>query len=377
MDLRWLTAPDGEVAAAMRRVRKDSRPGWVPSRRLVIVHVNHCLMIWYLGIAWVSLGVRIDTVQDNRIEPRDVRDIVIVSLVFVVWVVGTLFLYRWAQRPPSPKARLREWRQTLTALANGFDSRAQRRSSFSSLLTTGAEAIELSPRFAADRVEFGVLARRRNGPREWRYVAVTLSTPLPHVVLDSAQTRGVAALPVRMDREQRLPLAGDVDRSFRLFVPAGYEKDALFLLTPDVLAALIDHAASWSIEMVDDTIVFFAPGGADFADGAAWDAVSGVLHGAVPALAARAARYRDERVKGQVFSPAVAAIEAMIENPSRVWEEPTPKIGDDGRRLDLRDRRSGLRARLGLVGWIATLAFLYVVPGLFAFAGVMSIVDGR
>lgn len=60
-----------------------------------------------------------------------------------------------------------------------------------------------------------------------------------------------------------------------------------------------------------------------------------------------------------------------------LWLEPERKIDAAGRRLKLRDRRVGLGAILGAIGWYATLAFLYVVPGLFAFAGFMSIVDGH
>ncbi|MDN2819975.1 hypothetical protein PAJ26_08790, partial [Campylobacter jejuni] len=46
-----------------------------------------------------------------------------------------------------------------------------------------------------------------------------------------------------------------VDRHFAVYVPKGYERDALQLLTPDVLVCLIAHRRRWDIEVVDDRVV--------------------------------------------------------------------------------------------------------------------------
>ncbi len=42
--------------------------------------------------------------------------------------------------------------------------------------------------------------------------------------------------------DQVLPLEGDWDRHFTLYCPEGYERDALQVMTPDVMAAMIDGA---------------------------------------------------------------------------------------------------------------------------------------
>lgn len=378
MDLRWLSAPASDVAAAIDRARRGARPTWMPTIRQLIVHVNHCLMLWYLCIVWFTLGVRIDTLQENRVTAVDARDIVVVTAVFLIWCAGAVLLWRWSRRPPSRRSRMASWRQTLTALANGFESEPTRGARFRSLITTGASATYFHPRFVAQRIEFGNLRTRRARSDDWHYLMLRLPVPVPHLILGSTKAGGISKqLPVHLDQDQRISLEGDFDRHFRVFAPADYGTDALYLLAPDVMVSLVDHAGSFNVEMVDDTVVFFAPGAADFSRAEAWEAFGGLINGAVPVVSRAAARYRDDRVTGQGDPVAISAFRATMADPSAPWFEPERKIDAAGRRLKLRDRRVGLGAILGAIGWYATLAFLYVVPGLFAFAGFMSIIDGH
>lgn len=377
MDLRWLSAPEHEVAEAMACVRRESRPRWMPTMRQILVHVNHCLMLWYLCVVWMILGVRIDTLQGNRFETNDIRDIVVSTGFFLLWGYGTFWLYRWAARPPSARSRMLEWRQTLTALANGFAPQPTRRAQLVSLITDEGSETFSYPRFVAPGIEFGNLAYRKRRAGQWRYLAVTLRVPLPHLILDSTETNGVLRnLPVHVTSRQRLSLEGDFDRWFRLYVPMGYERDALFVISPEVMAALVDHAHRYSIEILGDTVIFFAPETFSFAEEGSWLSVEALLSGAVPPLVASGSRYRDERIPEQNISRTVASVRALIENPGVPWVEPTPRIGPAGQRLDISDRRTGVWSVLGAIGWFATLVFLYPVPGIFAFAGFMSVADG-
>ncbi|MFZ8757599.1 hypothetical protein ACO03V_09325 [Microbacterium sp. HMH0099] len=56
---------------------------------------------------------------------------------------------------------------------------------------------------------------------------------------------------------------------------------------------------------------------------------------------------------------------------------PRPLIGPDGRRLDARTPQTGIGPVVERLAWVGFRAGLYLVPLLFAFAGFMSIVDGR
>ncbi len=361
----------------MAQLRKDARPNWVPTKRRVIVHVNHCLMLWYMGIVCVSLGVRIDTIQSNRIEAHDIRDIVIYSLIFIAWMYGTFWLYRWAELPPSRKAKMGEWRQLLTALTNGFESKPTRRRMFTSLITSGPDQTYFYPRFTAPGLEFGNLRYRKHRSGSWHYLAVELPVQLPHFILETtAPSSALRDLPITIDRQQRLSLEGDFDRWFRLYVPEEYERDALFVITPDVMASLVDHAHRFNVEIIGDRMVFFAPTEMDFLQAQSWLAIESLIVGAQPVIA-NATRYRDERVDEQNVSRTIESIRASFETPGTGWAEPTPRIGPKGQKLEMKDRRAGVWSVLWVAGWLVALTFLYVVPASFAFAGFMSIIDGR
>ncbi|TPW76092.1 hypothetical protein [Schumannella soli] len=79
-------------------------------------------------------------------------------------------------------------------------------------------------------------------------LAVRLDRRLPHIYLEPT---GVEPDPLAI--AQRLSLEGDFDRWFTLLCPAGA------VLTPDVMAAMIDHAGAWGAEIVDDWLLFRPP----------------------------------------------------------------------------------------------------------------------
>ncbi|MFT2751835.1 hypothetical protein [Clavibacter sp. Sh2088] len=375
MDLRWLSAPDDEVAAAMRSVRQGARPSWVPSRRKVLAHVNDSLLLWGLCLVLMYWGVVTDGAGDGTVTPSTIAGLAGAAVVLGVWFLGSRLLHRWAARPPSPKARGREWRQHLTALANGFEPQPSGGRTFRALITEDAGGVLVFPRFRAAGVEFGNVVRKRARRSGWSYVAVTLPVPLPHLLLDAtANDSHGGVLPASVRRDQRLSLEGDFDRHFRLYAPAEYERDALYLLTPDVMAALIDDAADFDVEMVDGTLVFFRRELADFAEAGPWEATGRILDGVAARIRRRAVRYRDERVLLGDGGPAAPLRADLDEQPPDPRE---PRIAADGRRLDVRDRRTGCLGALGWFAWVAFRFLLLFVPAVFAFAGFMSIVDGR
>ena len=246
------------------------------------------------------------------------------------------------------------------------------------MITTARGGVRGHPRFVAPGIEFGNLSAGAPRSSEWHYLAVTLPAALPHLILDATSNDTITSdLPARVERSQRLSLEGDFDRWFQVYAPITYRSDALYFLTPDVMASLIDTASEYNIEIIDDTLVFFTSTTANFATPAPWQAIHAILADATSRIAASARRYRDERVPGQEIPAVILAINAAREHPHTPWVAPQPRIGADGRRLDLRDRNSGWVPVLGAVGWFALLTLLYAVPGIFAFAGLMSIIDGR
>lgn len=151
----------------------------------------------------------------------------------------------------------------------------------------------------------------------WGYIAVRLDRSLPHILLEATasgqNTHG--ALPVSVDRSQRLSLEGDFDAHFTLFCPKDYETDALYLLTPDVMALLIDRLGGWHVEIVDDWLFVFAPHDVvTGADAALYARIFAVVDVLTAKVTRQTRRYRDDR-DGMSATPLTAEGIAPVTTP--------------------------------------------------------------
>ena len=136
----------------------------------------------------------------------------------------------------------------------------------------------------------------QSGQDNWMqqgFLAVHLDRRLPHIFLD-AKANG----PLRTigSNRQALSLEGDFDAHFTLYCPPEYQTDALYVLTPDLMALLIDESDSFDVEIVDDWMFVYSTAPFDTAHP---DTVKRLLRivDTVGAKAVRRSRnYRDERV---------------------------------------------------------------------------------
>ncbi|MFG6503702.1 hypothetical protein [Microbacterium sp. P05] len=183
----------------------------------------------------------------------------------------------------------------------------------------------------------------------WGYVAVKLDVPLPHIILDATGNNALfgSNLPMFFDRDQRLSLEGDFDRYFALFCPQGYERDALYLFTPDIMARFIDNAAQLDVEIVDDWMFLYAKRDLSTLDPATW----GWLFSTVAALLdkmAQWARWRDDHLDSALAPSAGGAasgIPGAAPGVPAPLTTPPPGVAPAGRRLK------------GGVPWVAILVF--------------------
>jgi len=138
----------------------------------------------------------------------------------------------------------------------------------------------------------------------WGYIAMQLDTPLPNIVLDARANNGLfgSNLPVSLARGQRLSLEGDFDEHFSLYCPEGYEADALYLFTPDVMARFVDVSGSLDVEIVDDWIFFYSTRDIVTLQPDQWERLI-ALTDAMSDKIDRWGRWRDERLG--VAHPAV------------------------------------------------------------------------
>ena len=161
---------------------------------------------------------------------------------------------------------------------------------------------------------------------KWGYVAIRLDTPLPHIVLDAVGNNGLfggSNLPISFTRDQRLSLEGDFDEHFALYCPEGYERDALYLFTPDVMARFVDNAAALDVEIVDDWLFLYARRDLTTLDPATWQWLFATIT-AIEEKMAQWARWRDERLP--TATPAVGAAAPLL-------TPPPAGVAQQGRRL--------------------------------------------
>lgn len=186
------------------------------------------------------------------------------------------------------------------------------------------------------------------------YIGIRLPKSLPHIVLVRRRSLVIKDLWETFDRDQRLSLEGDWDRHFSLYCPRGYERDALYLFAPDVMAQFIDSASDFDAEIVDDWLFLYAARPFATTRPQTWVDV----HQAIAPLSRRIhgwGRWTDERstrsdpevpAPGSSPSPALSAEVGPAEDD----------VAPQGRRL-----RTGL-TWLGVLAVVGTI--LYVIVSL-------------
>jgi hypothetical protein len=162
------------------------------------------------------------------------------------------------------------------------------------------------------------------------------------MLLDSRANDGLtSSLPASVARRQTLSLEGDFDRHFHLYCPLGYERDALYLFTPDLMAVLIDHAGDFDVEVVDQRAYFFTNRTLDLTSAEVWAALDAILSSVTPKIKRVATRYADARSDGG------ADVATQVRGTGQVASQPASQFASQvarpGRRRATR-RRMPLRA---------------------------------
>ncbi len=150
---------------------------------------------------------------------------------------------------------------------------------------------------------FGNALPRRNStmysspaPDGWFFFASKLETAVPHMMLlPNMRVPLLGGQLFNISGAQRLRLEGDFDRHFALYAPQSYERDALYVITPDLMALLIDHLSGAIVETYDDNLVVTVPRPTDFSDPASWSRIADLLDVVMPKTHRQTRRYRDER----------------------------------------------------------------------------------
>lgn len=138
--------------------------------------------------------------------------------------------------------------------------------------------------------------------RSWdfAYLAIKLDRSLPHVSLQAKQSVVLwdlsAGIPVGPSQDQRLELEGDFRKYFYFYCPSGYETDALYMFTPDVMALFIDEVKSFDAEIIDDWMMVYSSFPFVAGDTATYDRLLRIADLVGSKVAHQTDGYRDERV---------------------------------------------------------------------------------
>ena len=138
----------------------------------------------------------------------------------------------------------------------------------------------------------------------WGFLALQLDRALPNMVLDSRGNNGLfggSNLPATFSKDQILHLEGDFDKYFTLYCPKEYERDALYVFTPDLMALLIDNVSiqtggAFDVEIVDKWMFVYSSAVLDLRQPAVHKRLLGIVDTVGAKTLTQTDRYTDDRV---------------------------------------------------------------------------------
>lgn len=153
----------------------------------------------------------------------------------------------------------------------------------------------------------------------WGFMALQLDRSLPHIVLDSLANNGLFGSALSTyDKNQILSLEGDFDRYFTLYCPAQYERDALYVFTPDLMALCIDNVAPFDVEIIDKWMFVYSTRPFDMMQPAVHHRLLSIVDTVGKKAVKQTARYSDERV-GNFAANVVAPPGQRLKRTIPVW----------------------------------------------------------
>lgn len=160
------------------------------------------------------------------------------------------------------------------------------------------EALQFSSGFEIGNYTYVTGYGRDRTTHEYGYAKITLSRKLPHMFLDAKGNNflGFSGLPDSFNRSQTLSLEGNFDKYFQLYAPKEYERDALYVFTPDVMACLIDNGKKYDMEVVDDNLFIYSGSHFNLLSQAHLEPLLSIVEKIGAELRSQTDSYKDERV---------------------------------------------------------------------------------
>lgn len=155
-------------------------------------------------------------------------------------------------------------------------------------------------KFQVGRYDFETGSGRNRHEYHYGYMSMPLARNMPNIVLDSKSNNlrvfgmDISNLPVTLDRKQVVSLEGDFDKYYTLYVPEDYGFDIRYILTPDVMSALINESDNTDMEIIDNTLYIYF-GRYDIDNVAFWQRVDKLYQLFEDKIVEKTETYRDDR----------------------------------------------------------------------------------
>lgn len=168
--------------------------------------------------------------------------------------------------------------------------------------------------------------------RPFSFVQFALPTRVPHIFVTNRRASVLSWAGIRIAGGTKLGGSTEFDGIFTLHSPKDYERDALYIFTPDLLAALIDYAPDSELELIDNTAFLYLSKEPQLWKPDVADALNSVIDKLSTVLERQTHRYRDERVEQPQTSTSVAA-ESSLSGLAAAARAADTRVGLGGLRL--------------------------------------------
>ncbi|CAL4859041.1 hypothetical protein [Microbacterium sp. MM2322] len=139
-------------------------------------------------------------------------------------------------------------------------------------------------------------SREEAATRQWpfSFIELPLPTAVPNIFLRNRRRSVVPSLGFGR-ANAKLDLEGDFASRFTLLVPRGYERDALYIFTPDLMHRVMELGGGAEIELSGDRLYVYLPHSTRFDRPATMQAALVLAEEFHRRFAARTTNYRDDR----------------------------------------------------------------------------------
>lgn len=177
---------------------------------------------------------------------------------------------------------------------------------YEGVIFSSGHSRRLYDRFQSDDFEIGnyrytVQHGKSSTTYKYGYIRIKLQRHVAHMLLDGKSNNtnifgaSFSNLPLTMNKDQTLSLEGDFNEHFTLYAPKEYERDALYIFTPDLMALLIDNVSKFDVEVIDDQLFVY---GSEFrlVDENVWRRIFAIITNVGQKTISQTDYYADERV---------------------------------------------------------------------------------